>query len=232
MSADYDFPFMVRMATQARAKLERWNRYHEGAAIYDIDVAHDFVSAVDDILGLEFRDTDEHPNIHIGNKKADTHAVHIIERWENEKERILKELRDFIMMAYIEYKGALMRVSQETAAKTAKVIDRGSQLQNSLHMKEEILREYYMEYVRSHGIMGVRISDIYFLDERPPFDNGTVLMFVDGVGQHVFYSRTIDGFFTLLQAEKETGYNTAYYASNALGEVEIEWLQRKMTKTR
>jgi hypothetical protein len=231
MSEEYieNYDWLVKINTQAKAKMNRWSKYHALANVVRSNAAAYFKTEVEYILRTMpqfYLDT----YYAIGNESK---SKTTLSRYEKEKERIMRKLTEDINTAFLEWKAAMFRAETETATLTADIISRGKQLETSMNEKQDRLRQYYQGLLRDIEVI-VGTTSIYFMHERPMSQLrwGTIIVFLDGQIETSLFVDDVHETHDLLQDRYGKGYNVACFISDSFGKNEEQWLKKKIENQR
>ncbi len=219
---------MVRAAIAADANLKRHNMYGD-AALVNVGATSFFEHELLHIVRTKLNK--HNPSFAIG---SITETPGFARKYADEKERILNNLQDDILLAEVQWKANMMRMEQQSAEKTAILLDEATALRTKRGDIQNKLREYYSEQLVEIGLITSRKVNFFF--EGVSFNEGTVIAFANGIPIEACYTKSLQLKVKQLREKLGEGYNVAYFASDALGESEEEWLKtnikaRKTTQT-
>ncbi len=216
---------MIRAAIGANGNLKRHNMAHVDVSLVNVGTTSFFEN---ELLNIVRTSLNKHnPSFAIGSV---TENPNFARKYADEKERILNNLQDDILLAEVQWKANMMRMEQQSAEKTAIILDRGDTLFDARTDAEDAILRYHHQQVESLGI--ITRSRVRFLTEGCPYNEGMIIVFANGDMTGADYSKSLQLYVKNLRDNLGEGYNVAYFVSDALGESEIEWVREKIQATR
>ena len=221
--AEFTYEQMVRDAIRTTANLHRHLRDFGMPGVLNIGSTSYFDNELKWLA--ESTSQIENPKFAIG---THSHSPGAEKRYRGEIARILSRLQAAIVMAQVEWKANMMRMEQETATYSAELADeRTTLIREEDEAKEKILG-YHRNQLTSIGLRTP--GKIRFFTESCPYNEGVVIVFANGRITGAAYSESLQLYVKNLRDNLGEGYNVAYFATDALGEIEGEWLQTRIKK--